>query len=168
MRLNAIVTHEPPWYVARCVEVDVVSQGGTADEATANLREALTLAPPAVAAPRERPVLTEVEVPGREAGAAAEPVDVERAAFVTLAESLGWRVERLGAYDAFRAPDGDSLVWLPAYVTRVAHGVYAIVAPRDVPRADAASLLARADALFARHPHDDDSTQVIREQRDAG
>jgi predicted RNase H-like HicB family nuclease len=31
------------WYVAQCLEVDVVSQGKTADEALANLREALEL-----------------------------------------------------------------------------------------------------------------------------
>ena len=43
MRFTAAVTHEDPWYVARCLEVEVTSQGGTADEALANLKEALEL-----------------------------------------------------------------------------------------------------------------------------
>jgi hypothetical protein len=37
------VTHEAPWYLARCLDVDVVSQGETVDEALANLKEALEL-----------------------------------------------------------------------------------------------------------------------------
>jgi predicted RNase H-like HicB family nuclease len=43
MRFTAAVTHEQPWYVARCLEVEVTSQGATADEALANLKEALEL-----------------------------------------------------------------------------------------------------------------------------
>jgi predicted RNase H-like HicB family nuclease len=43
MRLTAAVTHEPPLYVARCLEVEVTSQGATVDEALANLKEALEL-----------------------------------------------------------------------------------------------------------------------------
>jgi predicted RNase H-like HicB family nuclease len=43
MQLTAAVTHEAPWYVARCLDVDVVSQGQTVDEALANLKEALEL-----------------------------------------------------------------------------------------------------------------------------
>jgi predicted RNase H-like HicB family nuclease len=43
MQLTAAVTHEAPWYVARCLDVDVVSQGETVDEALANLKEALEL-----------------------------------------------------------------------------------------------------------------------------
>jgi predicted RNase H-like HicB family nuclease len=34
---------ESGWYIAQCLEVDVVSQGKTVDEALANLREALEL-----------------------------------------------------------------------------------------------------------------------------
>jgi predicted RNase H-like HicB family nuclease len=37
------VSHEPPWYVARCLEVEVTSQGRTLDVALANLKEALEL-----------------------------------------------------------------------------------------------------------------------------
>ncbi len=43
MRFTAAVTHEPPWYVARCLEVEVASQGENVEEALANLKEALEL-----------------------------------------------------------------------------------------------------------------------------
>ncbi len=43
MRLTAAITHEAPWYVARCLDVEVASQGETVEEALANLREALEL-----------------------------------------------------------------------------------------------------------------------------
>lgn len=43
MKLTAAVIHEDPWYVARCLEVEVASQGKTADEALGNLKEALEL-----------------------------------------------------------------------------------------------------------------------------
>jgi len=41
--LTAAVTKEEKWYVARCLEVEVTSQGETMDEALASLREALEL-----------------------------------------------------------------------------------------------------------------------------
>ena len=40
---TASVWKEGPWYVAQALEVDVASQGETADAALGNLREALTL-----------------------------------------------------------------------------------------------------------------------------
>lgn len=43
MQFTAAVTHEGDWHVARCLEVEVTSQGTTADESLANLREALKL-----------------------------------------------------------------------------------------------------------------------------
>ena len=43
MRLTAAVIREDDGYVARCLEVNVVSQGDTFEEAMANLREALEL-----------------------------------------------------------------------------------------------------------------------------
>lgn len=43
MQLTAAVTHEVPWYVARCLDVDVASQGETVEEALANLKDALEL-----------------------------------------------------------------------------------------------------------------------------
>lgn len=41
MRFTTAVTHEDGWYVARCLEVEVTSQGPTVEEALANLKEAL-------------------------------------------------------------------------------------------------------------------------------
>ena len=41
--LTAAVSKDGEWYVARCLEVEVTSQGETVDEALANLREALEL-----------------------------------------------------------------------------------------------------------------------------
>ena len=43
LRLTAVVTADEDWFMARCVEVPVVSQGATVDEALANLTEALEL-----------------------------------------------------------------------------------------------------------------------------
>lgn len=43
MRFTAAISHEPPWFVARCLEVEVASQGPSAEAALANLREALEL-----------------------------------------------------------------------------------------------------------------------------
>jgi predicted RNase H-like HicB family nuclease len=43
MQFTAAVTHEDDWYVARCPDVEVASQGGSVDEALANLQEALEL-----------------------------------------------------------------------------------------------------------------------------
>lgn len=43
MRLTAAITNEGEWHVARCLEVEVASQGKTMDEALANLHEALEL-----------------------------------------------------------------------------------------------------------------------------
>lgn len=42
-QLTASITHEPPWFVAQCLEVDIASQGQSVDEALANLTEALEL-----------------------------------------------------------------------------------------------------------------------------
>lgn len=43
MRFTAAITHEDDWYVARCLEVEVTSQGRSVEEAQANLKEALEL-----------------------------------------------------------------------------------------------------------------------------
>ncbi len=43
MRFTAAISHEAPWYVARCLEIEVTSQGETIEEALANLKEALEL-----------------------------------------------------------------------------------------------------------------------------
>jgi predicted RNase H-like HicB family nuclease len=43
MRFTAAITHEGRWRVARCLEVEVASQGESVEEALTNLREALEL-----------------------------------------------------------------------------------------------------------------------------
>ena len=43
MRFTAAVTHEASWYGARCLEVEVASQGESVEEALENLKEALEL-----------------------------------------------------------------------------------------------------------------------------
>lgn len=42
-KLTAVITKEDKWYVAHCVELGVVSQGRTIDEAKTNLKEAVDL-----------------------------------------------------------------------------------------------------------------------------
>ncbi|MEE9200003.1 MAG: type II toxin-antitoxin system HicB family antitoxin [Candidatus Brocadiales bacterium] len=42
-KFNAVITKEEKWYVSHCVELGVVSQGETIDEAKANLKEAVEL-----------------------------------------------------------------------------------------------------------------------------
>jgi predicted RNase H-like HicB family nuclease len=42
-RFSALITKEDDWYVARCHELDVTSQGETVEKARANLREAIEL-----------------------------------------------------------------------------------------------------------------------------
>jgi len=42
-RFTAVVVKEEKWYVAHCVELGVVSQGKTIEEAQANLKEAVEL-----------------------------------------------------------------------------------------------------------------------------
>jgi predicted RNase H-like HicB family nuclease len=43
LHLTAAVTPDDDWFLASCVEVPVVSQGPTVDEALANLTETLEL-----------------------------------------------------------------------------------------------------------------------------
>ena len=65
MKFTVAVTHEAPWYVARCLDVDVVSQGETVDEALANLEEALSIYFEGEALPDtlEPPLITTVLLP---------------------------------------------------------------------------------------------------------
>jgi predicted RNase H-like HicB family nuclease len=59
VQLTAVVTPDDDWFMARCLEVPVVSQGPTVDEALANLTEALELYfedEPAPAPPIVRPL----------------------------------------------------------------------------------------------------------------
>lgn len=41
--LHAIIWEEKPLFIAKCIEVEVASQGGTRQEALSNLEEALEL-----------------------------------------------------------------------------------------------------------------------------
>ena len=62
--LTAALTHEGEWYVARCLEVEVASQGRTVEEALASLKEALELyfedAP--AGPPPPHPLVTQIDV----------------------------------------------------------------------------------------------------------
>ena len=64
MRLTAAVTQDGSWYVAKCLEVEVASQGKTVEEALANLREALELYFEDTDAPRPMPspIIAPVEI----------------------------------------------------------------------------------------------------------
>jgi predicted RNase H-like HicB family nuclease len=42
-RFSALITKEHDWYVARCPELNVTSQGEDIDSARTNLREAIEL-----------------------------------------------------------------------------------------------------------------------------
>ena len=43
IRFTAAVTKEGEWYVARCLEIEVTSQGDTLENALGNLQEAIEL-----------------------------------------------------------------------------------------------------------------------------
>lgn len=43
VKITVIVQKEEDWYVAKCLENNVASQGKTIEEALANLREAIEL-----------------------------------------------------------------------------------------------------------------------------
>ncbi len=64
LKLTAAITPEGDWYVARCLEVEVTSQGETVEQALANLREALELYFEDMPVPErlEPPTVTSVEV----------------------------------------------------------------------------------------------------------
>ncbi len=42
-RFTTVIIKESKWYVARCIELGVVSQGKTIEKAQENLREAIEL-----------------------------------------------------------------------------------------------------------------------------
>lgn len=62
--LTAAVVRDDEWYVARCLEVEVASQGESVDAALANLREALELffEDDGVPASFEHPLVTPIEI----------------------------------------------------------------------------------------------------------
>ena len=54
-RFSALITKEGDWYVARCPELGVTSQGKDVESARANLREAIELYLETWGAPDGRP-----------------------------------------------------------------------------------------------------------------
>lgn len=64
VKFTAAVSNESSWYVARCLEVEVTSQGASVEEALANLKEALELyfEDEPLPAGIERPLIATVEV----------------------------------------------------------------------------------------------------------
>lgn len=58
LHLTAAITHEDEWYVARCLQVEVTSQGETIESAMDNLREALELYFEDAPAPEVHEVIT--------------------------------------------------------------------------------------------------------------
>ncbi len=67
LHLTAVITREGDWYVARCLEVEAVSQGDTVEQALANLRDVVEVyleeeGVPPTAAPAP-PLVTSIDVP---------------------------------------------------------------------------------------------------------
>lgn len=63
--LTAVITREANWYVARCLQIEVTTQGPTVEEALANLREALELYltnGATVPSPIGHPIVTQIDV----------------------------------------------------------------------------------------------------------
>jgi len=54
-RFSALITKEDSWYVARCPELNVTSQGNDVESARANLGEAIELYLETWGVPEERP-----------------------------------------------------------------------------------------------------------------
>lgn len=72
MRFTAVVTREGRWFVARCLEIEVASQGEAVESALSNLREALELKledEPDITLSDEGPLVTTVEVTPRSSAA---------------------------------------------------------------------------------------------------
>ncbi|MEV0301200.1 type II toxin-antitoxin system HicB family antitoxin [Streptomyces prasinus] len=67
LHLTAAITREGDWYVARCLQVEVTSQGETIEESLESLREALELYFEDAPAPEVTEVIT-------------APVEIRRAA----------------------------------------------------------------------------------------
>lgn len=63
-KFTATIWKEADWYVAQCIEVDVVSQGDTEQEALSNLVEAIQLyfEPPTSEVPTPKVMTVEVEI----------------------------------------------------------------------------------------------------------
>ena len=64
MRFTAAVNRDGAWFVARCLEVEVASQGHSVEDALSNLKEALELYFEGEALPEavEAPIIATVEL----------------------------------------------------------------------------------------------------------
>ncbi|MBA3432113.1 MAG: type II toxin-antitoxin system HicB family antitoxin [Actinobacteria bacterium] len=62
MRFTAAISHEPPWYVARCLEIEVASQGESVERALANLKEELYYEDTPLPEGGEPPIIASVEL----------------------------------------------------------------------------------------------------------
>jgi predicted RNase H-like HicB family nuclease len=63
LHLTVLVTQEGDWYVARCLEIDAVSQGATAESALANLRDVVEVYLEEEGPPQALPLVTSIDVP---------------------------------------------------------------------------------------------------------
>jgi predicted RNA binding protein YcfA (HicA-like mRNA interferase family) len=100
-------------------------------------------------------------------------VAFDRETIVGLLHARGWRESSTSArHIAFTSRDGGRVVILPLGVAQIADGVYRTIlsVADDAPVAthpDTGAALARLDALFARHPVDEEPTAAVRAERDA-
>jgi predicted RNase H-like HicB family nuclease len=64
LQLTAVVTREGDWYVARCLETEATSQGGTVEQALDNLRDVVEvyLEEAPAAAAQQPPLVTWFDV----------------------------------------------------------------------------------------------------------
>jgi predicted RNase H-like HicB family nuclease len=69
VQFTAAITHEGNWYVARCLQFEVTSQGETVERAVSSLREALELyfEDEPLPADLQAPIIAPVEVTVRAA-----------------------------------------------------------------------------------------------------
>ena len=65
LHLTAVVTQEGDWYVARCLEIDAVSQGESVEQALANLRDVVEVYVEEEGLPPvpTHPLVTSIDVP---------------------------------------------------------------------------------------------------------
>ena len=62
LHLTVLITQEGDWHVARCLEIDAVSQGETAELALANLRDVVEVYLEEEGPPQALPLVTSIDV----------------------------------------------------------------------------------------------------------
>jgi predicted RNase H-like HicB family nuclease len=63
LHLTVLIAQEGDWYVARCLEIDAVSQGETAESALANLRDVVEVYLEEEGPPEALPLVTSIDIP---------------------------------------------------------------------------------------------------------